>query len=355
MEKIISDPFYYIEGRNEHHKKGGGGGVDTSGLEAATREATALQKQIYEQTREDSQPWYNMGTGAVNLLSDLLGVSGGSVQSRDQVYDELLPQYTSQQSVGGNESTMVIAPDGRVYNTALGGDFANEVGMNSGNQYYDVAMTMPELVERGDYDYIRSLGWDTMGTGPRTEDVVDYAGLNSAIDERLAGQGTPDNYGSLLERFSMDKFEEDPGYQFRKDEANKALERQMAAQGITLGGAGEGDINATAYRGMQELNQNLASQEYQNTYNRYVQDQLNTFNMLMGASGQGQGQTGIMATAGSNYANNVGNLTTGLASAQMNAQLANQSSGGGMFGSLLGAGIGLLGAPQSSVIGGWLS
>ena len=43
--------------------KKGGGGVDTSGMERATREATALQKLMYEQTREDVQPWYQAGKG----------------------------------------------------------------------------------------------------------------------------------------------------------------------------------------------------------------------------------------------------------------------------------------------------
>ena len=328
MEKIVSDPFYFIEGRYMKPKKGAGGGVDTSGLAAATEQATQLQREIYEQTREDVQPWYDMGVGSVNRLADLLGVAGGSVQTRQQIYDDLLPQYTTQQQIPTGMSNMYAASDGRVYDLDA---------LNNPLQLANLPGSIKDQINRAK---AQRAGEPTY----TTQDVIDYEGLNAAVSDALADQGTPDDYGSLLERFSLDKFEADPGYQFRQDEASKALERAMAAQGITLGGAGFGDINPTAYRAMEELNQGLASQEYGSAYNRYVQDQLNTFNMLMGAAGMGQNTTGILATGGQNYATNVGNLQTGLASAQLNADLASQANQGSMFGSLLG-----------SALGGWAS
>lgn len=311
--------------------KGGGGGVDTSGLERATDRAIDLQELIYNQTRDDVQPWYNLGTGSVGILSDLLGVSGGTVQSRQQIYDELLPQYTTQAQSGGGGS-FYISPDGKVVDlTSTGAIEGWDEGLwgslQGARSYYD----------QGRDDLLEGSGWSPLNP-TSTQDVIDYDALNTAVEGRLTEQGVPSNYGSLLDTFDMEKFQEDPGYQFRVDEANKALERQMASQGITLGGAGFGEINPTAYRAMEELNQGLASQEYGQAYNRYVQDQLNTFNMLMGAAGMGQGSTGILATAGQNYATNVGNLQTGLASAQLNADLASQANQGSMFSSLLGLG-----------------
>jgi len=298
-------------------KGGGGGGADTSGLAEATAQATALQKLIYEQTREDSAPWYNMGVGSVNMLSDLLGVSGGSVQDRGQIYDSLKDQYTTQTTTGGG----------------MGGDplYTDKYGniTTQSMNHFDPAIGKAIGFDRAESNTLYS-------PGATTTQSVDYDALNAAVDAQMSSQSTPDNFGSLLKRFDMDEFEADPGYGFRKDEANKALERKMAAQGVTLGGAGFGDINPEAYRATSELNQNLASQEYGNSYNRYVQDQLNTFNMLMGTAGMGQGSTGIMATAGQNYATNTGNLQTGLAGAQLNAQLADQAQQSSMFGSLLG-------------------
>lgn len=299
-------------------------GPDTSGLEEATRQATALQERIYDETRDDVQPWYQMGTGAVSKLSDLLGISGGSVQSRDDIYNELLPQYTSTETYGSKPKTKRI-------------------------------MTGTDRWNRPVYDDVLISG----GEGVTTKNTTNYDALNAAVDERFgAQQETPEGFGSLLERFGMDTFEQDPGYQFRQDESRKALERSMAAQGVTLGGGGFGEINPQAYRALDEQSQGLASQEYGNAYGRYVNDQLNTFNMLMGASGSGQQVTGQMANAGQNYATNVGNLQTGLAQAQYQANQANQG-GGSMFGSLLGAGVGaafggLPGARLGAGIGGML-
>jgi len=296
--------------------KKGGGAPSTAGLEQATQQATELQKEIYDLTRQDVQPWYNMGTGAVSRLSDLLGISGGSVQSREQMYNELLPQYTSQITTtpaSPNVLPRYLDPRGRIT---------------------DVARDPDTLVP---YELFQPAQETT------TQDVIDYQGLNAALDERMGGQQTPEDYGALLRRYEGQDLYDDPGYQFRKQEAESALERQMAAQGITLGGAGKGQINPAAYRAMEELSQGLASQEYQNSYNRYVNDQLNTFNMLTGAAGMGQNATGQMAGAGQNYATNVGNLQTGLAQAQYQAALANANKPR-MFSQLLGAGTMLGGA-----------
>lgn len=302
------------------------GGADTSGLEKATREATALQRQMYEQGREDFQPWYQAGAGSINKLADLLGVTGGSVQSRDDIYSDLLPQYTTQQTIQSPQSDMFINKRGELRAFAdlapheqkrlkQQGAFTRKIGGNF-NRQRDI--------------------WKPYQTS-QSQDVINYDALNAAVEEQLAAQSeTPEDYGSLLQKFGMDKFEADPGYEFRQREANKALERQMAAQGVTLGGAGFGDINPSAARNLSELNQNLASQEYSNAYNRYTQDQLNTFNMLMGASGQGAGVTGQQVAAGNQYSTNVGNLQTGLASAQLNAQMAQDAQSSGMFNSLLG-------------------
>lgn len=324
----------------------GGGGVDTSGLEEATKQATALQKRIYEETREDVQPWYQMGTGAVGRLSDLLGVSGGSIQSRESIYNDLLPQYTTSTTSGG---APMLNIDGRMYDLAAeyaptGRDGGLTADQFRNFQRMSEAGTLQDFIDTQNQRGGRSAYGSMSLTGmPTTSEVVDYEALNAAVDAQLGDQVTPDDYGSLLQTFGMEQFEADPGFQFRQEEANKQLERQLAAQGVTLGGAGYGEINPQAYRYMTDLNQNLAAQEYGAARDRYVQDQLNTFNMLMGASGMGQGSTGIMAQSGQNYATNVGNLQTGLASAQLNAQMAGQAQDSSMFGSLLGLG-GRLGA-----------
>lgn len=314
--------------------KGGGGGYDTSGLEAATEKSLALQKQIYDQTRGDVQPWYNMGTGSVSKLSDLLGISGGSMQNQDQIYNQLLPQYTRQETTGGGaDSNFVRAPNGTLL------DLTNEQALQQYGGWRDgIDEPAQRFMKWGD-DFEDGYGFQRLSPAATTSDVVDYDALNTAVSDRLAGQETPSDYGSLLERFDLSKFEEDPSYQYRQDQSNKALERMMAAQGMTLGGGGYGEINPQVASALQEQNQNLASQEYGNAYGRYNQDNSNIYNMLMGTAGMGQNSTGQMAGAGQNYAAGVTDLNTGLASAQQNAAIA-KASQPSMFGTILGTALG---------------
>ena len=317
--------------------KSSGGGYDTSGLEAATEKSLALQKEIYDQTRGDVQPWYNMGTGSVSKLSDLLGISGGSMQSRDQIYNELLPQYTTQQTTGSGQGSYVDQ-QGRVvtpetYMDVYKGSDGSVDPMRAGSGYNFFNMLNAGAVTPEDY---ANYGLTQLSPAQSTTDSIDYEALNTAVSDRLGSQETPSDYGSLLERFDLSKFEEDPSYQYRQDQSNKALERMMAAQGVTLGGGGYGEINPQVASALQEQNQNLASQEYGNAYNRYNQDNSNIYNMLMGTAGMGQNATNTMAGAGTNYANASTDLNTSLASAQQQAAIA-KASEPSMFGSILGA------------------
>ena len=307
--------------------KGGGGGYDTSGLEQATAESNALNKQIYEEGREDSAPWYQMGSQSVSKLSDLLGLVGGSMQSRDDVYSELLPQYQNTTTTGG-DTDLYRTSTGQVLgmDDAVRAQLRTNGGATHGQEYQYTSGARP----------LSDIGINPFSTSQSTT-TTDTEGLNSAIAARMAGQETPEGYGSLLERFDETKMKDSAGYKYRMDEANTALERQMAAQGVTLGGGGYGEINPQAYEAMQAMNQGMASQEYNNEYNRYVGDQLNTFNMLMGASGSGQQATGQMQQGGQNYANAFGQNVQGLASAQQNAQLA-EASKPSMFSQLLDTG-----------------
>jgi hypothetical protein len=224
---------------------GGGGAYDTSRLERAAAEARALQKEVYEQGREDIAPWHQTGAGGIGRLGELLGVSG----------EETVP-----------------------------------------------------------------------------------------------------GYGQLTERFGMEQFEADPGYAFRQQEAQKALQRAMAAQGVTLGGGGYGEINPQVARALEEQAQGLAAQEYGAAFDRYRTEQQDIFNRLFGVSEAGRGAAGTMIGAGQDYATNVGNIMMGLAGAQTQAaqqQAAARRGRGSMFGTLVGGGLGLaLGrSPEAAMTG----
>jgi hypothetical protein len=100
--------------------------------------------------------------------------------------------------------------------------------------------------------------------------------------------------------FSMADFQADPGYQFRMDEGQKAIERSAAARGGVLGG---GTMKAIANYG-----QNLASSEFQNAYNRYTNDRNTRYNRLSNLAGLGQTANAQLGAAGANYVNNAASI-----------------------------------------------
>jgi hypothetical protein len=66
---------------------------------------------------------------------------------------------------------------------------------------------------------------------------------------------------SAMKNFGAADFQADPGYAFRLSEGMKALDRTAAARGGLLSGS--------TLKGAQRYGSDLASQEYQNAFNRY--------------------------------------------------------------------------------------
>jgi hypothetical protein len=100
------------------------------------------------------------------------------------------------------------------------------------------------------------------------------------------------------QNFGMAQFQQDPGYAFRMSEGMKGLERSAAARGGLLSGA--------AMKGIQRFGQDLASQEYQNAFNRYGIERDRRLNPLQSLAGVGQTSTNQLASAGQNYATGAG-------------------------------------------------
>lgn len=113
-----------------------------------------------------------------------------------------------------------------------------------------------------------------------------------------SGRGTSE-YGMLTRQYGMDQFRQDPGYGFRLSEGMKALDRSAAARGGLLSG---GTLKAS-----QRYGQDLASQEFNNAFNRYqtqLDTRLGTLGSMYGggraAAGQLVGAAGDMGAGVSN-------------------------------------------------------
>lgn len=117
----------------------------------------------------------------------------------------------------------------------------------------------------------------------------------------------------FLERdFTMDDFQADPGYNFRMQEAQKAIERSAAARG--------GLQSGRTLKELARYSQDYASNEFSNAYNRFNMDRDRRFNRLGALAGVGQTATQQMAQAGQNYANQAGANMIGAANARAAAQ-----------------------------------
>jgi len=90
-------------------------------------------------------------------------------------------------------------------------------------------------------------------------------------------------------KFGMEQYQADPGYAFRLSEGMKALDRTAAARGGLLSGA--------TLKGAQRYGQDLASQEYQNAFNRYQIERNAQLNPLQSLAGIGQTATNTLTGA----------------------------------------------------------
>jgi len=104
--------------------------------------------------------------------------------------------------------------------------------------------------------------------------------------------------GSLMKDFSMADFQADPGYQFRMDQGQQALERSAAARGGLLSGA--------ALKDTARFSQGLASQDYQAAFDRFQSNRMNKMNPLLSLAGSAQTASGALGAAGQNFANGAG-------------------------------------------------
>ena len=154
-----------------------------------------------------------------------------------------------------------------------------------------------------------------MGLGPTSG-----SNLNTAMG----------SYGSLATPFSQTNWQADPGYAFRLQQGQQALERSAAARGMTLSGAQAKAL--TAY------GQGMGSQEYMNAYNRYNTDQSNLYNRLAGISGTGLQAGSALAGVGTNVANQISNAQLGIGNAMSAGQIGSANAYTNMFNTLANQG-----------------
>lgn len=142
------------------------------------------------------------------------------------------------------------------------------------------------------------------------------------------GEAGAADYGAFTKPFTMADYQADPGYAFRMSEGMKALQQSAAARGGLLSGS--------TLKGIERFGQDLASQEYQNAFNRYYTQRQAVLNPLQAFLGQGQSAVNAMG-------GNIGGAAQGMA-----GTYGQMGQAYGQLGQNLGAAYGNLGQARAS-------
>lgn len=232
-----------------------GGALTGAGMGGATGGA---QGALLGAATGGAGGYYNAG-GFDNTLSSLgLGGSGAGELTSSQVntLNAVKPgNYASAPvSLGGAGTS--TGSGGSLFNANSLGTVLSAVGQNDANE--EAAKALREAQGR-------------------VEGVLaPYNQTGQAVNAQLANELQS---GQLGGTFDPGDLTQDPGYQFQQEQGQAALERSLASQGMGQSGA--------AVKAATEYNQGLASQTYQDAYNRWLQSQGQRYNMLSGQSGQG--------------------------------------------------------------------
>lgn len=160
------------------------------------------------------------------------------------------------------------------------------------------------------------------------KDLMPYADAGRGSLSQLMGQMGPNGY--FNQTYDGQDIYSDPSYQFRLNEGLDAVQSGAAAQGGLLSGA--------TLKALQGYGQDMASQEYQNAYNRFNADQTNRYNRLSNIVGLGQNAAAQQGNTGMQTAQAVANNTMSGANAQAAGQIAAGNRTANNFGAILGIG-----------------
>jgi hypothetical protein len=270
--------------------------------DAADRSAE-LQREQFERSVELQEPFRQGGLQGQNRLMTLLGL-GGTAQYDDTAYNRALADY--------NASLSRLDPS--QFTTGGGGGGGRMVSTGSdGMEYYQEGTGGGGTFDQAGYDKARA------GIVAPNREQFKLAGGD--VNDPMFGKYATAEY--TPEMFAKGQ---DPGYQFRLKEGMQGLERSAASRGGLLSGG--------TLKGIQRYGQDMASQEYQNAFNRYQAERTGTLNPYQSLAGVGQSTANTLGTMGMNYANQAGETYQNAANARASGYVGGANAIGGTIGNL---------------------
>lgn len=130
--------------------------------------------------------------------------------------------------------------------------------------------------------------------GLTTQLGVDSDAIDKEATRLFEAQSKEPGFGSLAKPFGLQDFQEDPGYQFRKSEGEKAIQRGALARGM--------DSSSATMKSLIGFNSGIASDEFNAAYGRDMSNKSQQFNLLSYLAGTGSNAAAMTGTAGTNAA-----------------------------------------------------
>lgn len=268
---------------------------------AANTQAESAQRGIDAQTQAKQD---QIAALTASLDKQLAAAAGVLTPEIKNAYDYLAQIKDSIAGYGANVS--------KTANDVLSGQLATY-----GDVYQQQQNWMNPVYQAGMGGQARLLNYLGIGAGDDSGNFGKYATADFTPEQFYANQ--------------------DPGYGFRFSEGQKAVERQAAAR--------NGLISGAALKASQRFGQDMASQEYQNAFNRYQTSRSNTLNPLQQLTGQGATAAGALGSYAGAYGSNVGNAY-GRYGDIINSMYGNQTN---MLNSALGTSTGLINNAYSNL------
>jgi hypothetical protein len=250
----------------------------------STERAAQLQNEQFLKGIELQEPFRQGGLQGQNKLLTYLGL-GGTPQYDDTAYNKALADYNASLS-RLDPSQFTTGGGGGGYYTSGGGE-SDQI----------------PVYQEGTGGTFDQAGYDKARAGIVAPDREQFRLTSGDVNDPNFGKYATAEYTPEMFAKGID-----PGYQFRLKEGMQGLERSAAARGGLLSGG--------TLKGIQRYGQDMASQEYQNAFNRYQAERTGTLNPLQSLAGVGQSTANTLGTMGMNYANQVGELYQGGANAR---------------------------------------
>lgn len=267
-----------------------GGIAQASSAKKAAKNTTDAQLQIFRENTEINEPMIGARDNALAALMFEAGIG---------------PQPTARNALSIEEIP------------------------SSGNTLLEMAYGGREGAPLG-YREVQGGGQPQFAVGERLfnsrEEAQDY------IDSQSAGfDYTPIDMPDPNLDFSNEAFEASPGYQFRLDEGQKAIERMAAARGMRFSGNVLKDLTRFTQGSASDERARFVG-ETVGDFNRKYGVRTDKLNLLRGIAGLGQSGAAAQQQAGNTFADNVGRANSQAAIGVGNAITGTINSGANILG-----------------------